>query len=240
MRIQSIVKYDVINLLKNPLFYFLILLSMFPSFAISFSIKELKGPFDLQHITSFFSLFASISLFILVIGVFTKDISNGTVSFFMNNKSSRVSYITAKIISILVYSFIFGLIGVLTIHLCHVTYIGNATPYITYLDLIINYTIFGLFFGTLFLLISLFYRNIVLYYILGILFITFLPGIITTLLFWERTPDYIVTIVDHIPLYTLPAFLGGNAFELSHYVAIIVSILIIVGLTFIFVKKRDY
>lgn len=240
MGIGQIIKYDILNIFKSPLFYFLILLSIFPSIAISYSIKELKGPFDLQHITSFYALFGSISAYIFTIGVFTKDLTNETISFFMNNKSSRQSYILAKMISIFWVGLIFGLVGIITVHSCHVIYLGNEIPYNTYFEMLLNYILFSLFFGLLFLLVSLFYRNIISYYIVGLLFITFIPGIISSILFWEETPELVVTIVDHIPLYTLPAFLGGNALEVSHYISVICSIVILIILNTVLVKKRDY
>lgn len=240
MRISKLVTYDLKNILTSWLTYFSLFLCIMPAVAIAYSIVNLKGPFEVTHITSFFAFFGTLLVVINAMLPFTKDISQNTIVIFMNEKSNRVTYYLAKSITIALVGLLFGVVGALSTYIL-ASYASLEVSSKLLALIVLHFILYALFYGTLFLTISLFYNNVLALFIVGMLSIMLLPGLLEGLMMWDGLPNSIGTfITEYFPLYFISEVIGSHEWTVGHYVSTVVSIILFIAVGLVKVRKRDY
>lgn len=240
MRISKLVSYDIKNILTNWLTYFSIVLCFLPAFAIAYSVANLKAPFDVIQLTYFFAFFGTLLVVINVMLPFTKDISQNTITLMMNEKSNRLKYYLAKVISILIIGLIFGIAATASTYFLS-SYADLDMANELFWKIPFHYVLYALFYGTLFLAISTFYNNVLALFIIAMLSIMLLPTLFDGLLLWNKLPEAAVTFIsEYLPLYFISDVIGSHDWVTGHYVSTIVCIFLINIIGLIRIQARDY
>lgn len=240
MRISKLVAYDFKNLMTSWLTYFSFILCILPAYAIAYSIANLGGPFEVIQLTYFYAFFGNLLVVIIAMLPFTRDISQNTIVLLMNEKSNRTKYYLAKTITIIIVGLIFGIVGALSTFFLA----GYADLEVTnkLLALIVlHFVLYTLFYGTLFLTLSVFYNNVLSLFIIALLSIMLLSTLLGGLLMWEGLPEFARTFIsEYLPLYFLPEVVGSHNWLSEHYISTSIGIIIFVAIGLIKVRHKDY
>src|SRR5699024_10993442 len=97
----QLVKYDLISIFKSPLTYLALLLTILPMIGFTILFVQQSDEMNGNTLLSIGSWFFSIMGLLFVIKTITRDISQGTIQLYMNKTSSRVGYVVAKVVSII-------------------------------------------------------------------------------------------------------------------------------------------
>lgn len=240
MRISKLVSYDLKNIMTSWLTYFSIALCVLPAFGIAYSVANFKGPFEVIQLTYFFAFFGSLLVVIIAMLSYTKDLSQNTITLMMNEKSSRIKYYIAKVITIGIIGLIFGIAGTLSTYFL-AEYAGLEMAGELFWQIPLHYVLYALFYGTLFLTISTFFTNVLALLIVAVLSIMMLPTLFDGLLLWNDLPEWAGTfITDWFPLYFISETIGSHNWITEHYISTIVAIILIIVIGLIRIQKKDY
>lgn len=241
MRISKLVSYDLKNIMTSWLTYFSIVLCVLPAFGIAYSVANFKGPsFEVIQLTYFFAFFGSLLVVIIAMLSFTKDLSQNTITLMMNEKSTRIQYYIAKVITIAIIGLIFGIAGTLSTYLL-AEYAGLEMASELFWQITVHYILYALFYGTLFLTISTFYTNVLALFIVAVLSIMMLPTLFDGLLLWNDLPEWMGTfITDWLPLYFISETIGSHNWIAEHYISTIIAIVLFIVIGIMRIRTKDY
>ncbi|MGO1922480.1 MAG: hypothetical protein ACTH14_01485 [Jeotgalicoccus sp.] len=241
MRISKLVSYDLKNIMTSWLTYFSIVLCVLPAFGIAYSVANFKGPsFEVIQLTYFFAFFGSLLVVIIAMLSFTKDLSQNTITLMMNEKSKRIQYYIAKVITIAIIGLIFGIAGTLSTYLL-AEYAGLEMASELFWQITVHYILYALFYGTLFLTISTFYTNVLALFIVAVLSIMMLPTLFDGLLLWNDLPEWMGTfITDWLPLYFISETIGSHNWIAEHYISTIIAIVLFIVIGIMRIRTKDY
>ena len=117
MRSLQLVKFDLISILKSPLTYLALILVI----GMTVFQASMQAAYSKSHevnnemvfvLANWLFLFAGL---LFIIKTITRDYSQGTIQLYMSKVSSRIGYIIAKTISMILISFLFTLLQYLVI-----------------------------------------------------------------------------------------------------------------------------
>ncbi|PTE68097.1 hypothetical protein BUY46_09380, partial [Staphylococcus devriesei] len=114
MRNLQLVKYDIISLFKSYLTYIalIIIWGLLAGMTVLFVRNSDKVDYSMiLPMANWMFLFFGL---LVVIKTITRDYSQGTIQLYMNKLKSRIGYVIAKTISIILISFIFTFITYIT------------------------------------------------------------------------------------------------------------------------------
>ncbi|RIL68786.1 hypothetical protein BUY49_11680, partial [Staphylococcus devriesei] len=114
MRNLQLVKYDIISLFKSYLTYIalIIIWALLGGMTVLFVRNSDKVDYSMiLPMANWMFLFFGL---LVVIKTITRDYSQGTIQLYMNKLKSRIGYVIAKTISIILISFIFTFITYIT------------------------------------------------------------------------------------------------------------------------------
>ncbi|MCK1976880.1 ABC transporter permease subunit [Jeotgalicoccus huakuii] len=240
MKISKIVTYDLLTALRSWFTYFSLILCILPAGAIAYSVANFEAPFDTTQLIAFFAFFGSLLVVINAMLAFTKDLSQNTIILMMNQSGNRMKYFLSKIISIGCIGLLFGLVCLASTYALS-TYAGLDFDAALYWKIPVTYVIYTLFYGGLFLLISIYFTNFAALFIISLISIVLLPSLFNGLLFWDKIPDSVVNFLeDSLPLYYLPDLLNTLEWQTSFYISSIVAILLFTVLGMLLIRRKDY
>ncbi|MGR6117957.1 hypothetical protein ACTHHL_15755 [Aeribacillus composti] len=235
---SKLVWFDIKKLHVSWFTYLSLLLSVIPAYGIAYAIKNLNGPFNIYHITSFYALLGSILCVVLSMRLFTDDIHNEILTLLFNKKENRKKYLFAKFIGAIYVGFLFGIICTLVI-IGSEQYLKINTGNL-YLKSIINYILFTSFYVLLFFYLSTFYRKVTVLFVIAVLSISFLPNLIMTAIDSKMFPDIVVNIIEYTPIYFLPIKIGSHNFSSMEYIITLLSIVFLFFLSTYSILRQDY
>ena len=144
MRSLQLVKHDLISIFKSPLTYIAFILviglTVFQAVMMANYSPGHKVDYTMVFImANWLFLFAGL---LFIIKTITRDYSQGTIQLYMNKMSSRIGYIVAKTISMILISFLFTLVQYIVIIVIESTTKGKSIDGDNFLTNIWFYLIF--------------------------------------------------------------------------------------------------
>lgn len=240
MKISKIVMYDMMAAFRSWFTYFSLILCILPAFGIAYSIKNFEAPFDTTHLIAFFAFFGSLLVVINAMLPFTKDLSQNTIILMMNQSANRMKYFLAKMISIGCVGLLFGLVSLASTYIL-ANYVSLEFDAEFFWKIPLTYVIYTLFFGGLFLLISIYFSNVAALFIIALISIVLLPSLLNGLMYWDKIPDSVVNFVeDSLPLYYLPDLISNLEWQSSFYISSLVAIALFTLLGMLLIRRKDY
>ncbi|MDN6838738.1 MAG: ABC transporter permease subunit, partial [Staphylococcus equorum] len=175
MNSLQLVKYDIYSIIRSPLTYLALLLTILPLIGFTVLFVQQSDKIDGNMLLSIGSWFFSIMGLLFVIKTITRDISQGTIQLYMNKTSSRVGYVISKVISIILIAIIITAILVGFVLIVEQIVDGKNIEVDKIFELLWFFILFHLFFGLLLYLFSLVVPKTALIFTLGIFLILLVP-----------------------------------------------------------------
>ncbi|MCO7042032.1 phenol-soluble modulin export ABC transporter permease subunit PmtD [Staphylococcus lugdunensis] len=241
MRSLQLVKYDLISIIKSYLTYVAIALvgGLFGLVSYLFMKNAHK-----VHYESLIPMINWALLFVgtlFVIKTITRDYSQGTIQLYMNRVSSRIGYVMAKVISIILIALIFAGVAYISMLLIQAFTKGDKLDGDIFLKNIWFYAIFLLFYGLVLFLLTLIVQKPAVIFTIGIFLIFIVPFIDPFLGLIPEWGEHIQDAMKYIPFsYLTKKELNSNIeFTNWQWFISIASIVVLFVTTLFYATKRD-
>ncbi|MBL7574087.1 phenol-soluble modulin export ABC transporter permease subunit PmtD [Staphylococcus saccharolyticus] len=242
MRSLQLVKYDLISILKSPFTYIAFILTIGLIVFQASMMANFNGNHKVDTETVFILgnwLFLFVGL-LFVIKTITRDYSQGTIQLYMSKVSSRIGYIIAKTISIILISFLFTLVQYLVTIIIQATTKSSNVDGDKFLNNIWFYLIFFLFFGLFLFLITLIVEKPAVIFTLGIFLILIVPFIQPFIPLIPNIGDDIQKSFKYIPFtYLTNKMTSEITFSHWQWFISVASIIILFVVDVLYAIKRD-
>ncbi len=241
MNSLQLVKYDMYSIIKSPLTYLALLLTIAPliGFTVLFvqQSDEMNGNILLSAGSWFFSLMG----LLFVIKTITRDISQGTLQLYMNKKSNRVGYIIAKVISIILIALIVTAILTTFVLIVQGIVDGENVKTEKFFDLLWFFILFHLFYGLLLYLFALIVPKTALIFTLGIFLVLIVPFAEPFLPMIPKIGDNIQDSLKYIPFSYLTSKTTSSDYTFTHWqwFITVASIVVLFIVNLFYVTKKD-
>ncbi|MGO3050805.1 hypothetical protein CD110_13205 [Staphylococcus casei] len=241
MNSLQLVKYDMYSIIKSPLTYLALLLTIAPliGFTVLFvqQSDEMNGNILLSAGSWFFSLMG----LLFVIKTITRDISQGTLQLYMNKKSNRVGYIIAKVISIILIALIVTAILTAFVLIVQGIVDGENVKTEKFFDLLWFFILFHLFYGLLLYLFALIVPKTALIFTLGIFLVLIVPFAEPFLPMIPKIGDNIQDSLKYIPFSYLTSKTTSSDYTFTHWqwFITVASIVVLFIVNLFYVTKKD-
>ncbi|MGU3344427.1 phenol-soluble modulin export ABC transporter permease subunit PmtD [Staphylococcus succinus] len=241
MNSLQLVKYDMYSIIKSPLTYLALLLTIAPliGFTVLFvqQSDEMNGNILLSAGSWFFSLMG----LLFVIKTITRDISQGTLQLYMNKKSNRVGYIIAKVISIILIALIVTAILTAFVLIVQGIVDGENVKTEKFFDLLWFFILFHLFYGLLLYLFALIVPKTALIFTLGIFLVLIVPFAEPFLPMIPKIGDNIQDSLKYVPFSYLTSKTTSSDYTFTHWQWFITvgSIVVLFIINLFYVTKKD-
>lgn len=241
MNSLQLVKYDMYSIIKSPLTYLALLLTIAPliGFTVLFvqQSDEMNGNILLSAGSWFFSLMG----LLFVIKTITRDISQGTLQLYMNKKSNRVGYIIAKVISIILIALIVTAILTAFVLIIQGIVDGENVKTEKFFDLLWFFILFHLFYGLLLYLFALIVPKTALIFTLGIFLVLIVPFAEPFLPMIPKIGDNIQDSLKYIPFSYLTSKTTSSDYTFTHWqwFITVASIVVLFIVNLFYVTKKD-
>ncbi|MBU0439177.1 hypothetical protein CW746_11395 [Staphylococcus succinus] len=241
MNSLQLVKYDMYSIIKSPLTYLALLLTIAPliGFTVLFvqQSDEMNGNILLSAGSWFFSLMG----LLFVIKTITRDISQGTLQLYMNKKSNRVGYIIAKVISIILIALIVTAILTAFVLIVQGIVDGENVKTEKFFDLLWFFILFHLFYGLLLYLFALIVPKTALIFTLGIFLVLIVPFAEPFLPMIPKIGDNIQDSLKYVPFSYLTSKTTSSDYTFTHWqwFITVASIVVLFIINLFYVTKKD-
>ncbi|MDH9162328.1 phenol-soluble modulin export ABC transporter permease subunit PmtD [Staphylococcus succinus] len=241
MNSLQLVKYDMYSIIKSPLTYLALLLTIAPliGFTVLFvqQSDEMNGNILLSAGSWFFSLMG----LLFVIKTITRDISQGTLQLYMNKKSNRVGYIIAKVISIILIALIVTTILTAFVLIVQGIVDGENVKTEKFFDLLWFFILFHLFYGLLLYLFALIVPKTALIFTLGIFLVLIVPFAEPFLPMIPKIGDNIQDSLKYVPFSYLTSKTTSSDYTFTHWqwFITVASIVVLFIINLFYVTKKD-
>ncbi|MCE5090987.1 phenol-soluble modulin export ABC transporter permease subunit PmtD [Staphylococcus devriesei] len=241
MRNLQLVKYDIISLFKSYLTYIalIIIWALLGGMTVLFVRNSDKVDYSMiLPMANWMFLFFGL---LVVIKTITRDYSQGTIQLYMNKLKSRIGYVIAKTISIILISFIFTFITYITMIIIQSFTDGKNIVGDKFLTNIWFYLIFLLFFGLLLFLITLIVQKPAVIFTLGIFLVFIVPFIQPFIGLIPEWGDDIQKSLKYIPFSYLTEKSSTDNIKFTNWqwFISIASIVILFIANLLYAAKRD-
>ncbi|MDN6843041.1 MAG: ABC transporter permease subunit, partial [Staphylococcus equorum] len=228
MNSLQLVKYDIYSIIRSPLTYLALLLTILPLIGFTVLFVQQSDKIDGNMLLSIGSWFFSIMGLLFVIKTITRDISQGTIQLYMNKTSSRVGYVIAKVISIILIAIIITAILVGFVLIVEQIVDGKNIEVDKIFELLWFFILFHLFFGLLLYLFSLVVPKTALIFTLGIFLILLVPFAEPFIPMIPKFGDNIQDALKYIPFSYLTSKTTTGDYTFSNWQWFITSASIVV------------
>ncbi|MDN5639156.1 MAG: ABC transporter permease subunit, partial [Staphylococcus equorum] len=228
MNSLQLVKYDIYSIIRSPLTYLALLLTILPLIGFTVLFVQQSDKIDGNMLLSIGSWFFSIMGLLFVIKTITRDISQGTIQLYMNKTSSRVGYVIAKVISIILIAIIITAILVGFVLIVQQIVDGENIKVDKIFELLWFFILFHLFFGLLLYLFSLVVPKTALIFTLGIFLILLVPFAEPFIPMIPKFGDNIQDALKYIPFSYLTSKTTTGDYTFSNWQWFITSASIVV------------
>ncbi|MDK9858456.1 phenol-soluble modulin export ABC transporter permease subunit PmtD [Staphylococcus equorum] len=241
MNSLQLVKYDIYSIIRSPLTYLALLLTILPLIGFTVLFVQQSDKIDGNMLLSIGSWFFSIMGLLFVIKTITRDISQGTIQLYMNKTSSRVGYIIAKVISIILIAIIITAILVGFVLIVQQIVDGENIKVDKIFELLWFFILFHLFFGLLLYLFSLVVPKTALIFTLGIFLILLVPFAEPFIPMIPKFGDNIQDALKYIPFSYLTSKTTTGDYTFSNWQWFITSasIVVLFIVNIFYVSKKD-
>lgn len=241
MNSLQLVKYDIYSIIRSPLTYLALLLTILPLIGFTVLFVQQSDKIDGNMLLSIGSWFFSIMGLLFVIKTITRDISQGTIQLYMNKTSSRVGYVIAKVISIILIAIIITAILVGFILIVQQIVDGENIKVDKIFELLWFFILFHLFFGLLLYLFSLVVPKTALIFTLGIFLILLVPFAEPFIPMIPKFGDNIQDALKYIPFSYLTSKTTTGDYTFSNWQWFITSasIVVLFIVNIFYVSKKD-
>ena len=239
MRSLQLVKHDLISIFKSPLTYIAFILviglTVFQAVMMANYSPGHKVDYTMVFImANWLFLFAGL---LFIIKTITRDYSQGTIQLYMNKMSSRIGYIVAKTISMILIT----LVQYIVIIVIEATTKGKSIDGDNFLTNIWFYLIFFLFFGLFLFLITLAVEKPAVIFTLGIFLLLIVPFIQPLVGLIPNIGDDIHKSFKYIPFTYLTQKMTESDVSFTHWqwFISIASIVVLFIVNVLYAAKRD-
>ncbi|MDW5471153.1 phenol-soluble modulin export ABC transporter permease subunit PmtD [Staphylococcus equorum] len=241
MNSLQLVKYDIYSIIRSPLTYLALLLTILPLIGFTVLFVQQSDKIDGNMLLSIGSWFFSIMGLLFVIKTITRDISQGTIQLYMNKTSSRVGYVIAKVISIILIAIIITAILVGFVLIVQQIVDGENIKVYKIFELLWFFILFHLFFGLLLYLFSLVVPKTALIFTLGIFLILLVPFAEPFIPMIPKFGDNIQDALKYIPFSYLTSKTTTGDYTFSNWQWFITSasIVVLFIVNIFYVSKKD-
>ncbi|WP_432724695.1 phenol-soluble modulin export ABC transporter permease subunit PmtD [Staphylococcus equorum] len=241
MNSLQLVKYDIYSIIRSPLTYLALLLTILPLIGFTVLFVQQSDKIDGNMLLSIGSWFFSIMGLLFVIKTITRDISQGTIQLYMNKTSSRVGYVIAKVISIILIAIIITAILVGFVLIVQQIVDGENIKIDKIFELLWFFILFHLFFGLLLYLFSLVVPKTALIFTLGIFLILLVPFAEPFIPMIPKFGDNIQDALKYIPFSYLTSKTTTGDYTFSNWQWFITSasIVVLFIVNIFYVSKKD-
>lgn len=241
MNSLQLVKYDIYSIIRSPLTYLALLLTILPLIGFTVLFVQQSDKIDGNMLLSIGSWFFSIMGLLFVIKTITRDISQGTIQLYMNKTSSRVGYVIAKVISIILIAIIITAILVGFVLIVQQIVDGENIKVDKIFELLWFFILFHLFFGLLLYLFSLVVPKTALIFTLGIFLILLVPFAEPFIPMIPKFGDNIQDALKYIPFSYLTSKTTTGDYTFSNWQWFITSapIVVLFIVNIFYVSKKD-
>ncbi|KRG08817.1 phenol-soluble modulin export ABC transporter permease subunit PmtD [Staphylococcus sp. NAM3COL9] len=241
MNSLQLVKYDIYSIIRSPLTYLALLLTILPLIGFTVLFVQQTDKIDGNMLLSIGSWFFSIMGLLFVIKTITRDISQGTIQLYMNKTSSRVGYVIAKVISIILIAIIITAILVGFVLIVQQIVDGKNINVDKIFELLWFFILFHLFFGLLLYLFSLIVPKTALIFTLGIFLILLVPFAEPFIPMIPKFGDNIQDALKYIPFSYLTSKTTAGDYTFSNWQWFITSasIVVLFVVNIFYVSKKD-
>lgn len=241
MNSLQLVKYDIYSIIRSPLTYLALLLTILPLIGFTVLFVQQSDKIDGNMLLSIGSWFFSIMGLLFVIKTITRDISQGTIQLYMNKTSSRVGYVIAKVISIILIAIIITAILVGFVLIVQQIVDGENIKVDKIFELLWFFILFHLFFGLLLYLFSLVVPKTALIFTLGIFLILLVPFAEPFIPMIPKFGDNIQNALKYIPFSYLTSKTTTGDYTFSNWQWFITSasIVVLFIVNIFYVSKKD-
>ncbi|ANQ64704.1 phenol-soluble modulin export ABC transporter permease subunit PmtD [Staphylococcus equorum] len=241
MNSLQLVKYDIYSIIRSPLTYLALLLTILPLIGFTVLFVQQSDKIDGNMLLSIGSWFFSIMGLLFVIKTITRDISQGTIQLYMNKTSSRVGYVIAKVISIILIAIIITAILVGFVLIVQQIVDGENIKVDKIFELLWFFILFHLFFGLLLYLFSLVVPKTALIFTLGIFLILLVPFAEPFIPMIPKFGDNIQDALKYIPFSYLTSKTTTGDYTFSNWQWFITSasIVVLFIVNIFYASKKD-
>lgn len=241
MNSLQLVKYDMYSIFKSPLTYLALLLTIIPLIGFTVLFVQQSDQMNGNTLLSAGSWFFSLMGLLFVIKTITRDISQGTIQLYMNKTSSRVGYVIAKVISIILIAIIITAILVGFVLIVQQIVDGENIKVDKIFELLWFFILFHLFFGLLLYLFSLVVPKTALIFTLGIFLILLVPFAEPFIPMIPKFGDNIQDALKYIPFSYLTSKTTTGDYTFSNWQWFITSasIVVLFIVNIFYVSKKD-
>lgn len=241
MNSLQLVKYDIYSIIRSPLTYLALLLTILPLIGFTVLFVQQSDKIDGNMLLSIGSWFFSIMGLLFVIKTITRDISQGTIQLYMNKTSSRVGYVIAKVISTILIAIIITAILVGFVLIVQQIVDGENIKVDKIFELLWFFILFHLFFGLLLYLFSLVVPKTALIFTLGIFLILLVPFAEPFIPMIPKFGDNIQDALKYIPFSYLTSKTTTGDYTFSNWQWFITSasIVVLFIVNIFYVSKKD-
>lgn len=235
------VKYDLISIFKSPLTYLALLLTILPMIGFTILFVQQSDEMNGNTLLSIGSWFFSIMGLLFVIKTITRDISQGTIQLYMNKTSSRVGYVVAKVVSIILIAILITAILVAFVLIVQGIVDGENIKTDKIFELLWFFLMFHLFFGLLLYLFALVVPKTALIFTLGIFLVLIVPFAEPFLPMIPKIGDNIQDSLKYIPFSYLTSKTTSGDYTFSNWQWFITSasIVILFIINLFYASKKD-
>ncbi|RIP33190.1 hypothetical protein BUZ14_11710 [Staphylococcus gallinarum] len=241
MNSLQLVKYDMYSIFRSPLTYLALLLTIIPLIGFTVLFVQQTDQMNGNILLSVGSWFFSLMGLLFVIKTITRDISQGTIQLYMNKKSSRVGYVIAKMISILLISIMITAALVVFVLIVQGIVDGKNVKSDKFLELLWFFFIFHLFYGLLLYFFSLIVPKTALIFTLGIFLVLIVPFAEPFLPMIPNIGDDIKDSLKYIPFSYLTSKTTSGDYTFTHWQWFIssASIVLLFIVNLFYVTRKD-
>ncbi|MCU5746180.1 ABC transporter permease subunit [Staphylococcus sp. SQ8-PEA] len=175
MNVLQLVKYDLYSIVKSPLTYIALLLTIAPQVLITCLVVNQTHKIDGDMLIGMAIWFFSVTGLLFVIRTITRDMAQGTLQLYMNKKKNRLGYTIAKFISIILIAILFTVLLTVYVQIVQGLTDGDNVKFNKFVDILWFYIIFFLFYGLLLYLVAMIVPKPALIFTLGIFLILVVP-----------------------------------------------------------------
>lgn len=241
MNSLQLVKYDMYSIIKSPLTYLALLLTIAPLIGFTVLFVQQSDEMNGNTLLSIGSWFFSIMGLLFVIKTITRDISQGTIQLYMNKTSSRIGYVIAKVISIILIAILITAVLVGFVLIVQGVVDGKNITTSKAFELLWFFLMFHLFFGLLLYLFSLIVPKTALIFTLGIFLVLIVPFAEPFLPMIPKIGDNIQDSLKYIPFSYLTSKTTSGDYTFTNWQWFITSasIVILFIVNIFYVSKKD-
>lgn len=239
MNLYNYVVLEISRLFSNIYLYIGLLASLLFGGGIVYSIYVLNGPFNPNNVSGLFSNVSILALGLMCMNIVTRDLRTEVHQLIMINEKNRKLFVITRLILSVALSLTFSIALSL---LLGFNYLLNkqGIDFLLISHIFIDYILFGMFFTSMFLTISLYYKNILGLTTLSFIIIMFLPGIISLFLSIPNIPEILKVIMTYIPIFSLTSKIASLSMNNWEILIALISSLLLYSWSFFNISKIDY